>query len=291
MSDEKNNISLNIDVGAKAEIKGEVPSSSMGRLVDSLTDAIRPFTEARGLKADQIRLQREDVLIEIAQKAKHRISLENQPATPVPLRVLVPLVEKASLADADSEELKVAWANLLVAASQDGTSGIAVYSDILSKLDPIHIRFLNEFGRGENGYTCDLFLHLNAETVSKIITDEFLKLSAGKNSEERLSKFDKALEGCFKFGGAAIVAGFLGDLEVRTDYPNATYSSEIYNMLEALSILKIDVIRGEFSASADDSWLKVVTFTPFGFAFFQACSDVKYLRGSEVLKVIDTLPN
>jgi hypothetical protein len=36
--------------------------------VDALTDIIRPFSERRGLKGDQIRLQREEVLVEVARK-------------------------------------------------------------------------------------------------------------------------------------------------------------------------------------------------------------------------------
>jgi hypothetical protein len=54
---------------------GKVPSRALGRLTDSasrgldaLVDLIKPFSEARGLRGDQIRLQREDVLIEIAKK-------------------------------------------------------------------------------------------------------------------------------------------------------------------------------------------------------------------------------
>jgi hypothetical protein len=45
---------VNIDVGVKAEakfdVKTEIPAKSTGRLVDALTDIIRPFSEARGLK-------------------------------------------------------------------------------------------------------------------------------------------------------------------------------------------------------------------------------------------------
>ena len=58
---------VNVDIGAKVEaklnVKTEVPAKSVGRLVDALTDIIRPFSEARGLKADALRLQREEVAI------------------------------------------------------------------------------------------------------------------------------------------------------------------------------------------------------------------------------------
>ncbi|HKF96322.1 MAG TPA: hypothetical protein VKB96_17365 [Gammaproteobacteria bacterium] len=86
MSDKDFKSPLNIDVGAKDEakfeVKAEVPATSAGRFVDAVTDVFRPFSERRGLRADQIRLQREDVLIEIAKKARQRLELEQQPITP-----------------------------------------------------------------------------------------------------------------------------------------------------------------------------------------------------------------
>jgi hypothetical protein len=61
----------NLDIGfsarasLEARISTEIPSQSSGRLLDTVTDMFRPFAERRGLKADLIRLQREEVLIEI----------------------------------------------------------------------------------------------------------------------------------------------------------------------------------------------------------------------------------
>lgn len=98
---------ISVDVGSpvsiKAEIKTEIPSASSGRLLDALTDAIRPFTEARGLRADQIRMQREDVLIEIARRAQERLRIENAPIKPVSNKFLIPFLEKASLEDTKSD--------------------------------------------------------------------------------------------------------------------------------------------------------------------------------------------
>src|SRR4051812_36499349 len=114
MSEERKT-SINVDFGAsaKAELKAEVPASSMGRLVDALTDAIRPFTEARGLKADQIRLQREEVLIEVARRARKRLQIEGITPQPITTKTLVPLLEKASLEEPDDEEMIERWAQLL----------------------------------------------------------------------------------------------------------------------------------------------------------------------------------
>jgi hypothetical protein len=78
-----------------------VPSKPVGRLIDAVTGIISPFSEKGRLKADQIRLQREDVLIEIAKKAKERLAIEKQPIKPIPNKILVPLLEAASNEDID----------------------------------------------------------------------------------------------------------------------------------------------------------------------------------------------
>jgi hypothetical protein len=138
---------VSLDVAARAEakldIKAEVPASSAGRLVDALTDIIRPFTEARGLRADQIRLQREDVLIEIARKARIRAEIEGVCIGSIPTKFLVPFLEKASLEDLNSD-LCEAWPNLLVEAARNFDPKLSVYIDILSKISGSDVKFLHE---------------------------------------------------------------------------------------------------------------------------------------------------
>jgi hypothetical protein len=114
-------IPVKVEVGAKAtlEIKAEIPTASAGRLVDALTDIIRPWSETRGLKADLIRLQREDVALEIARRAARRIELENADPHPIPLKVLIPLLEKGSQEEANDDFMIDMWANLLAAATFD----------------------------------------------------------------------------------------------------------------------------------------------------------------------------
>lgn len=127
-------VKVDIGLSAKAEIKAEIPSSSAGKLIDALTDSLRPFTEKRGLKADEIRLQREDVLLQIAQKAKLRAEVEQAPIKPIPLRFLVPLLEKASWTDFGDEELTNMWANLLFSAGIGLADEKILLIDIIGKI-------------------------------------------------------------------------------------------------------------------------------------------------------------
>ena len=138
MSGEKNpQVAVDIGLSAKASLEAkvstEIPAQSTGRLLDALTDIIRPFSERRGLKADQIRLQREEVAIEIARRAHHRLEIENQLINPLPNKFLVPFLEKASLEELDSV-LVDRWADLLASCSADPASAHPIFVKILSEM-------------------------------------------------------------------------------------------------------------------------------------------------------------
>jgi hypothetical protein len=138
---------VTIDIGARAEakfeLKGEVPSSSLGRLVDALTDAIRPFTERQGLKADQIRLQRAEVAIEIARLARKKIEAERAKPKPVPNKILVPLIEHASNEDVTDKAMMDRWSDLLASASLNDAVP-PIYVQILAQMDGRQARALSK---------------------------------------------------------------------------------------------------------------------------------------------------
>jgi hypothetical protein len=125
------------------DIKTEIPKESSGRLLDALTDIIRPFSEKKGLKADRIRLQREEVLVEIARRAKQRAELESLSVQPVPNKVLVPLLEAASNEELDSQFLEW-WSNLLLTSAQPGARHRPYFTDVISKLGPSEAQLLEQ---------------------------------------------------------------------------------------------------------------------------------------------------
>lgn len=137
-------ITASVDIGAKVEVRAEIPPSSSGRLIDALTDILRPFSEARGFRADQIRLQREDVLIQIARKAAERISVEQSTIQPLPTKTLVPLLEKASLEDPSDEEMIDRWANLLAQESLMPGLNRRWCVDILASINSEEAQLLDE---------------------------------------------------------------------------------------------------------------------------------------------------
>jgi hypothetical protein len=124
MTKGSNESPVKVDLGARAEakleVKAEIPSSSVGRFVEAVTDVFRPFTEARGLRGDQIRLQRADIAIEIAKRTRQMLLIENSSVCPVPNKILVPLIETASTESVDDDFMLDRWANLLASASAEG---------------------------------------------------------------------------------------------------------------------------------------------------------------------------
>jgi hypothetical protein len=136
---EKKNSPVEIDVGisarasVEARVSTEIPTLSTGRFVDAITDIFRPFSERRGLKADQIRLQREDVLLEIAQKARERLRVEGLEPSPIPNKFLVPFMEKASLEETGSPLIE-RWADLLASSSVDPDSAHPRFVQMLSEM-------------------------------------------------------------------------------------------------------------------------------------------------------------
>ncbi|MCF6125856.1 MULTISPECIES: hypothetical protein [Mesorhizobium] len=159
-SGKKVGINIDVGIGAKAEIKAEIPPQSSGRLLDALTDIIRPISEARGLRADQIRLQREDVLVEIAKIARKRLDIESGQFSPIPNKVLIPALEKASLESPDDAEMMERWAELIASAATG--SGIS----------PHLVNVLSELSSNQAGLLERIFWIGNATDEKEYKTDQ-----------------------------------------------------------------------------------------------------------------------
>jgi hypothetical protein len=136
------------------DIKAELPKESTGRLVDALTDIIRPFSETRGLRADQIRLQREEVLIEIAKKARARLEIDGVEVRPIGRKFLVQFLERAS-SEEDGTVLLDWWAALLSSASKEKNAQRPIFVDFLATISRLEAELLEElWGRIEP--TCSI---------------------------------------------------------------------------------------------------------------------------------------
>jgi hypothetical protein len=278
---------IQVDIGAKAEakleLKAEVPSTSVGRLVDAFTDIIRPFSEARGLKADLLRVQREEVAFEIAKRARQRIAFEGSDPQPIPNKLLVPLLEKGSCEDISDESMIERWANLLASASLK----LAVqprFVGILEELAGAQAECLDRIAFNR----CSEFHY-----PSRILYDahlEFAEYHLAKDFEAEMRKFltreqyvDQALERIihvFNRPGVMLSAALIvepnGDIWADYSAETGICDEEDLSVLESLGLIRYVVIDFEIGWKREKRKLRVSIFyhylTALGLGFLEVCS-------------------
>ncbi len=162
---------LKIELGASAkvslEIKTEIPSGSMGRLTDAITNLLSPWSEARALKADLIRLHREEVAFEIAKRAARRLTFEQATQQSIPLKVLVPLLEKGSQEDVKDDYMINMWANLLASTALQPSVSPQLVA-ILSEMSAREARLLAAMAGKRADYGTS-FVTMNYPSSSKLL--------------------------------------------------------------------------------------------------------------------------
>lgn len=280
MGEEENNLPVRVDVGAsakaefKAEIKTEIPSASSGRFVDAITDIIRPFSESRGLKADLIRLQREEVAFEIVKRGVERIKLTQKVAQPIPSRVLVPLLEHASLTTPEDTELIEWWARTIETSSVDRHPNHIVFVDTISKLDAIHLKFLDFLtNNGGKGAYEDANLEHQPHDV---------KILLSKSDEHRIESsldLSDAIEAHLRSfitckGVALSAAGFnIGEdafFDIKGDFSVRDFPEDIISALEALNIVHRGLINAIPLGPYGYGWVDYIFLSAFGASFISA---------------------
>ena len=285
MSDKTNKPPIQIDIGAKAEakfeVKAEVPSASAGRFVDAITDIFRPFSEARGLRADQIRLQRAEVAIEIARLARQAVLEEGLEVQPIANKVLVPLIEKASNEDLADEFMIKRWADLLVSASQkDGIPPL--YAQILSEIDGRQATALlnvavNEYEGWYLPHTifANSFLDMDSTT-----SRNWLPLRFSRKSFSSKEDFYRVLADYFSRPGCYLYfASEEDDLDIERYLRGLNVPYEVgmerdHEICCAIGLLKREEIRIEYKVRKTISTSDVIYFrlTGIGVEFLESCA-------------------
>jgi Abortive infection alpha len=116
------------------------PRQSLGR---ALGELLGPAAGELGqLLADQVRFARWRAALAIVERAKKVSEEKELPRKAVPIRFLVPFLEKASLQDVDSD-LAEMWSALLAKAQGQYEERYIGYIDILNKLSSSEAHILN----------------------------------------------------------------------------------------------------------------------------------------------------
>ena len=275
-------VSVDVGLSAKAsfEVSTEIPSAVSGGLVSALTDIIRPFSENRGLKADMIRLQRMDVAIQIAQKARHIAEVENLPLNQVPTKLMVPFLEKASTEEPEDQIMQDRWAALLLSASKNYQAKHLTFVDILSRLSADELKALEEM--------CFEYKRFPETSYPNYHADENVQLIIAKSHNLKMPPTGKEKEAYDAFISATplIYGGHIHASVLRHDgastyfYTDYVPSGPRYTSLEILQHERlIDIRRLELDAGLVNKFglpcklnFGYFEMTKLGISFVMECS-------------------
>jgi hypothetical protein len=109
----------------KKNITEVIPPDVIRAKAGAWLDLISPVTQWAGLKGDALkyqrsllRIQQEEVLLRIAQSVRNKLANQTN-IKPIPPKILVPALEKASIEDVADDVMIERWANLLASAAQE----------------------------------------------------------------------------------------------------------------------------------------------------------------------------
>lgn len=229
---------IDIAISAKAslEVKTEIPAQSTGRLVDALTDIIRPFSEKRGLKADLIRLQRHEVAIEILRRAQSNLENKRLAVQPVPTKALVSILENGSLEEPEEDDLIDRWANLLAAASNEYDTDIITFSKILSEIgrdEALLLKNIYEFpGANKEHFS---------KRANELLRERTAEITALLRAKAPVEKFVTIFQECFTILG--MIEGIAEKENNVRRYNDQYYDQSFrFQILERLFVLQWDGI-------------------------------------------------
>jgi hypothetical protein len=141
MSDDDHPIKVNIEASAKLTVSTEIPAQASGRIVNAIADVVSPLTEWLGLMGDKIRIHRMKVVSDVIRRADEYIALGKAEPHPIPIKVAVPLLERASQEEVDDDFMIDMWAKLL--ASTATTSNVSPrFVGIIGELNSRQARLL-----------------------------------------------------------------------------------------------------------------------------------------------------
>jgi hypothetical protein len=268
---QKSPISVNIGLKAGLEVKAEVPKQSVGRALDALVDVIRPFTEARGLRAEQIRLQRAEIACQIAKIAKQTAEHQELVLTPPPTKFLVPFLEHASLEDQDTE-LHSRWAALLLSASTHYDARQLTFIDIMSRLSSQELSLLEGVCLSDKAFpeTCypDSHLRRNERTAENAAFAFNVREALEENLRKEILR--KLLADHPLTYGKIMYAMTGGSANFQSQYTEYGLDANLRSLeiLEREKLVDFGRLRPG-GAAAEIGWFSV---TDLGVAFVRDCS-------------------
>ena len=251
---------------------------------------LSPITEWAGLKGDALnfqrrllRIQQEETLLRVARSVREKLAAATV-TRPVPRKILVPALEKASLEDAADDTMIEQWANLLASAAQD------------VKVQPRFVGILEEIAGSQakcleriafNRYMDFHFPAAEFEESSlnfaeyNILEDYENAMRETLGEGEINKAFDKIVR-TFNSPGALLSVAFVDcpDQESSEAYDTVAETGvrddANLSILESLGLIRYVVIRFSISQKRGDGLYQLSThyhhLTQLGVEFCEVCS-------------------
>lgn len=276
---------IDVGVSAKVDVKTEIPSASSGRAIDAVVDFFRPATESMGWLGDKIQLARQKTLNKIATATKRRIELISKPVRLPPPKLLIPLIERASLEDASDEKLIEMWANLIATACTEEVEMLGQYATILSNLTSSQVNIVEEIlylkdeDRCDAGMLVDAYWMLSQSGLPGIIKHI--------SRTEDIDEFGASLENELIRMGVALdtINIFYSDGQAKRNSCGLSITGKLrpdqrfydYENLVRLGILAKCEVKGHYVGIFDIDVIYYV-ITPVGIDLYACCNPTKLVR-------------
>jgi Abortive infection alpha len=269
-------------------------------------DLISPFTEWAGLRGDELRsrrellrLQREDVLVEIATRARSKLG-SAQTGRPIPNKFLVPFLEQASLEDPDSSLVDI-WAGLLVSASEKFESHHTHFVSIIGQLSAKQGEIFRKLIGTDNKNSLEIANdNIRMWLVQNRIRSHVQRLLYDHVTKERdeltAQDLNDALRESLNHLCIVPVYVSLEDLikkesyEIETEWSSYKDSDEVdYSILDAVGLIRR--VDAYFGIGEWEFELIYYHLTELGYHFAMSCGIVSNVADQETLKVSKRSPD
>lgn len=211
-------------------VKLDIPKEVWGDVAGLLGQVFGPAGQAGEWLSDKIRFYRFKSALKTLKKSKEIIEKEGVVIKELPIKFLIPFLEKCSLEEEDSELINK-WANLLVSAGSEYKTNHPAFVDILSQIGPSEARLLKRIWeiRRSQGY----------DSLKTVL--ELYEQKTGQYFGQKPVSIDEWEErGFLVMAGSG--PGSLGD---RRDAVMPDQNIRSLQLLERQNLIKIQTVIGE----------------------------------------------
>lgn len=287
-------ISATAKLGAEAKLLVEnkkittevVPEDVSRAKASAWLDLVSPLTEWAGLKGDELKAKRnllrvhqEVTLTEILIDARQRISKRGTLGQDVPLKFMVPFLERASI-ESDEKELKNLWSSLLASAFVDYKPEYIHFCSIISQMSTsqaeafVKLIGVEKTSQLESGYD-NIQMYYNQPSIASYLRKKIEESSAKDKGRlvDRLVRDIVINPGVMYIHSAVdFIGGEYVDYEYESGYEDDDETD--YSILEALGLIR-RVDSDFFPTKLGEMTIMFYHITQLGVRFATACELVK----------------